>query len=89
MNSYLNRVMTTDPHRAHGDQRQIGRISAWKSGRGFGFIAPADGGADVFVHVHNVSGRLDLCTGERVSFEVGMDLRKGKPEATNVILIDD
>lgn len=31
--------------------RHRGRISAWKDERGFGFIAPADGGKQVFAHI--------------------------------------
>ena len=54
--------------------------------KGFGFIAPDGGGADVFVHISAVerSGLTGLREGQAVSFEVQTDPRKGKPAAINL-----
>jgi CspA family cold shock protein len=60
----------------------------WFNGeKGFGFIAPADGSADVFVHFSEIQGRgfRTLEENQRVSFEVGQG-QKG-PQATGVTVI--
>ena len=60
-----------------------GSIKWYSIARGYGFIAPEDGGADVFVHYSAVDPRsLPLGEGDRVSFEGG-DSPKG-PRANNV-----
>jgi cold shock protein len=60
-------------------------IVKWFNGqKGFGFIAPEDGGEDVFVHHSNIDtdGYRDLDEGQRVEYEPGQG-KKG-PEATKV-----
>ena len=60
-------------------------IVKWFNGeKGYGFIAPEDGGPDVFVHYSaiNSSGFRSLEENQRVSFEVQAG-PKG-PQATNV-----
>jgi cold shock protein len=60
-------------------------IVKWFNGeKGFGFIAPDDGTADVFVHYSEISGSgyKSLEENQRVEFEVGQG-QKG-PQATNV-----
>jgi CspA family cold shock protein len=54
--------------------------------KGFGFIAPDEGGQDVFVHVSAVerSGLTGLREGQAVSFDVENDPRKNKPAAVNI-----
>ena len=54
--------------------------------KGFGFIAPDEGGADVFVHVSAVerSGLTGLKEGQAVTFEIEYDPRKNKPSAVNI-----
>jgi CspA family cold shock protein len=54
--------------------------------KGFGFIAPDEGGADVFVHVSAVerSGLTGLKEGQAVSCEIENDPRKNKPSAVNI-----
>jgi CspA family cold shock protein len=62
----------------------IGTVKFFNSSKGFGFIAPEDGGKDVFVHSSAVemSGMRVLAEGQRVSFEIQADV-KG-PKAVNL-----
>ena len=64
----------------------IGTVKFFNSDKGYGFITPEDGGADVFVHVSAVeaAGIRHLVEGVRVSFEAVMDKRKGKTNAQNL-----
>ena len=52
--------------------------------KGYGFICPDDGGADLFIHHSNIAtdGFRSLAEGQAVEFEAG-EGRKG-PEALNV-----
>ena len=62
-----------------------GKVKFFNSQKGFGFIAPDNGGKDLFVHANNV--RCDvrsLREGQAVSF-METPGRKG-PEATDVEL---
>ncbi len=59
-----------------------GTVKFFNSQKGFGFIAPDNGGQDIFVHANNVKGP-SLVDGQKVKYEVG-EGRKG-PEAMNVV----
>ena len=61
-----------------------GRTIFFDSARGFGFIAPDDGTADVFVHISAVENTDDIQQGRRVSFDVAPDRRTGRLQAANV-----
>ena len=54
--------------------------------KGFGFIAPDDGGKDAFVHISAVerSGIGDLREGQKVSYELLTDRKSGKMSADNL-----
>jgi len=62
---------------------QEGIVKFFNESKGFGFIKPADGGADLFVHVTGLMS--DIRENDRVSFEV-RDGQKG-PSAVNVRVI--
>jgi cold shock CspA family protein len=48
-----------------------GKVVRFDEGRGYGFIAPDDGGDDVFVHANELTDRgLRVATGARVQFNV-------------------
>jgi CspA family cold shock protein len=61
-----------------------GTVKWFNAGKGFGFITPADGGADLFVHHSEIktAGDASLAEGQAVNFEIGQG-KKG-PCATNV-----
>ncbi|MBD9650731.1 cold-shock protein (plasmid) [Ensifer sp. PDNC004] len=64
----------------------IGTVKFFNSAKGFGFIAPDDGGTDVFVHASAVerSGMRELVEGQKVNFEIVQDSRSGKSAAGNL-----
>jgi CspA family cold shock protein len=58
----------------------IGTVKFFNASKGFGFIAPEDGGKDVFVHVTALeqSGIRSLAEGQRVSFDIQPDPKGSK-----------
>jgi CspA family cold shock protein len=61
-----------------------GTVKWFNTTKGFGFIQPEDGGADVFVHVTAVqrAGLPGLNEGQRVSYELQKE--RGKTAAVNL-----
>jgi CspA family cold shock protein len=50
---------------------QTGRVIRFDEAKGYGFIAPSEGGEDVFVHANEVSDRgLRISAGTQVEFRV-------------------
>lgn len=51
---------------------QTGMVKWFNEGKGFGFIAPDDGGKDLFAHFSEIqgSGFKTLAESQRVEFEV-------------------
>jgi cold shock protein len=64
----------------------VGTVKFFNVQKGFGFISPEDGSQDVFVHVSAVeqAGMTTLNEGQRISFDVVNDPRKGKTNAQNL-----
>lgn len=65
-----------------------GTVKWFNSTKGFGFIAPEDGGNDVFVHISAVerSGLTGLADNQKVSYELQAG-RDGRESAINLELI--
>src|SRR6266567_5237611 len=61
-----------------------GKVKFFNSQRGFGFIQPADGGADVFVHISAVerAGMSNLNDGQTLTYDVVSE--RGKLAASNL-----
>ncbi|MBW8881775.1 MAG: cold-shock protein [Asticcacaulis sp.] len=62
----------------------VGTVKWFNSTKGFGFIQPDAGGADVFVHATAVesAGMRTLNEGQKISYDVAMD--RGKNSAVNL-----
>lgn len=63
----------------------IGTVKFFNEQKGYGFIAPEDGGTDAFVHISAVerAGMATLQQNQRVSYELEQD-RRGKTSAVNL-----
>ncbi|MCK1425847.1 MULTISPECIES: cold-shock protein [unclassified Bradyrhizobium] len=63
----------------------MGTVKWFNAAKGYGFIQPEDGGADVFVHISAVekTGYTNLAEGARVSYEL-MAGRSGKMSAESL-----
>ena len=63
----------------------VGTVKWFNSTKGFGFIEPEDGGADVFVHITAVqaSGMDGLEESQKVSFDLE-EAKNGKTNAVNL-----
>jgi cold shock protein len=64
-----------------------GKIKMWKEDKGFGFIKPDDGDADVFFHVTALREEDEITVGKAVTFEIGVDPKTGKSKAVSVDLV--
>ena len=71
-------------YKGHKMSKTTGLVKWFNEDKGFGFITPDNGGADVFVHFRSITsdGFKTLAEGQKVSFEVEQG-QKG-PQAANV-----
>jgi CspA family cold shock protein len=69
-----------------GYSMRTGTVKFYNSQKGYGFIAPDDGGKDVFVHATALeqAGLRGLVEGQKISFDVETDRRSGKDAAANL-----
>jgi cold shock protein len=67
-----------------GEDMAVGTVKWFNAEKGFGFITPDDGGADVFAHFSAIasSGYRTLNENQRVEFEITQG-QKG-PQAANI-----
>lgn len=65
-----------------------GTVKWFNTTKGFGFIAPDEGGKDVFVHISAVerSGLTGLADNQKVQYELQAG-RDGRESATNLELL--
>jgi len=63
-----------------------GTVKWFNNTKGFGFIQPETGGPDVFVHISAVerAGLSTLNEGQKVSYEIQSDPKRGKSSAVNL-----
>lgn len=69
--------------------QMTGTVKFFNSDKGFGFITPDSGGADVFVHISAVqaSGLNGLADSQKVSFDTEPDKRGKGPKAVNLSIV--
>jgi CspA family cold shock protein len=65
---------------------QTGTVKWFNGQKGFGFIQPENGGADVFVHISALerAGMTTLHEGQKLSFELERDQHSGKTSASQL-----
>ncbi|MCF6320463.1 MAG: cold-shock protein [Rhizobiaceae bacterium] len=65
---------------------ETGTVKFYNDQKGFGFIAPDNGGADAFVHATALerAGIQGLSEGDKVSFDTEKDKRTGKAAVANI-----
>jgi CspA family cold shock protein len=92
-NNCGNALLRTHPQeeillRTHPQEKIMttGTVKWFNGQKGFGFIQPDDGGNDVFVHISAVerAGLSGLAEGQKVSFEIKVDPKRGKSSAENL-----
>jgi cold shock protein len=67
-----------------------GTVKWFNLQKGFGFIAPDDGGKDAFVHISAMerAGISQLREGQKLRFELVSDQKSGKMSAESLALVD-
>lgn len=62
----------------------LGTVKFFNTQKGYGFIQPADGGKDVFVHISAVekAGMRSLVEGQKLTFDILTE--RGKAAAGNL-----
>jgi len=65
---------------------ELGTVKFYNDQKGYGFIAPDNGGKDVFVHATALerAGMHGLSEGQKVSFDTEEDRRTGKTAVANI-----
>ncbi len=68
---------------------QLGTVKFFNADKGYGFIAPDNGGQDAFVHISAVerAGMRTLNQNQRVSYELETD-KRGRTSAHNLDSVD-
>jgi CspA family cold shock protein len=66
-----------------------GTVKFFNDSKGYGFIAPDDGGQDAFVHITAVerAGLRTLAQNQKVSYDLEQDQR-GKTKAVNLQAVE-
>lgn len=63
--------------------RFTGKLKTWNEDKGFNFLAPDDGGQDIFVHVSQLPRNIRPMVGQHFGFEIALNA-EGKKKAVGV-----
>ena len=79
------RALQNGARSGESEEMPTGKVKWFNTSKGFGFIAPDSGGADVFVHISAVerSGLTGLADDQPIGYEL-IDGRDGRPMAGNL-----
>jgi CspA family cold shock protein len=77
------RVRVTGDHAADAPLGVLGTVSWYEPGKGYGFVTPDGGGAEIFVHSSAIVGGGVISEGQRVAFLV-VDGERG-PQADHLL----
>lgn len=79
LQSYLTKTKSSN----RASQLNTGTVKMFNRSRGFGFIRPDDGSADLFFHASalTVGQSARIQAGDRLSFERGVNPKSGRPAA--------
>jgi CspA family cold shock protein len=68
---------------------QTGIVKWFNAHKGFGFIQPETGGADIFVHIATVerAGLRGLAEGQKISYEIVVNSLSGKSSADHIRVV--
>lgn len=66
-------------------ETMTGIVKVWLEAKGMGFVMPAAGGEDYFVHRSDLCDGHSLIQGSTISFDPGWDVQKNKPVAKKVV----
>ena len=63
-----------------------GTVKWFNTQKGYGFIQPDEGGADVFIHITALekSGLRGLNEGQKITYDIQNDPKKGEAAAINI-----
>ena len=69
---------------------ETGTVKFFNTDKGFGFIKPDTGEADIFVHISAIkdSGLETLLENQKVSFDTEPDRRGKGPKAVNLAIVE-
>lgn len=67
-----------------------GTVKFFNASKGFGFVSPADGGEDAFVHATALEncGIHSLNEGDKVSYSTAINERSGKTAVDKISMAD-
>ncbi|MCB9978266.1 MAG: cold-shock protein [Rhodospirillales bacterium] len=70
---------------------QRGKVKWFNPTKGFGFVTPETGGADVFVHISAVerAGLSSLYENQVVEYDITENPKNGKSSASNLKVVKD
>ncbi len=74
---------------ANGGDTAISTVKWFNAEKGYGFIEPDDGSADVYVHISTIqrSGLRVLSDGQKIAYELTHDQGSGKATADDLRLV--